>query len=62
MMSGGVMPGGICLTTTCEIAVTCALATAMLTPGWKKTLTMPMPAYEVASMCSMSFTVVVSAR
>ena len=56
------VPGGICLTTTWEIALTCALATAMLTPGWKKILTMAMPAYELASMCSMSLTVVVSER
>ena len=56
------MPGGICRTTTCAIAVTWAFATATSTPGWKNTLTMPMPVYEVASMCSMSLTVVVSAR
>ena len=56
------IPGGICLTTTCAIAVTWALATATLVPGWKKILTTLMPAYVVASMCSMSLTVVVSAR
>ena len=33
----------------------------MSTSGWKKTLTMPRPVYDVASMCSMSLTVVVSA-
>jgi hypothetical protein len=56
------MPAGICRTTTCATAVTCALATATSTPGWKNTLTMPMPAYDVASMCSMSLTVVVRPR
>ncbi len=56
------MPGGICLSTVCEIDATCAFATATLTPGWKKILTMPMPAYEFASMCSMSLTVVVRLR
>ena len=38
MMSGGVVPGGICLSKVCAIAVTCALAVAMLAPGWKKNL------------------------
>ncbi len=42
-ISGGVMLGGICFSTVCEIAVTWALATLMLVPGWKKTLTMPTP-------------------
>ena len=41
MISGGVAPGGICLSSVCEIAVTCALAVAILTVGWKKILTMP---------------------
>jgi len=29
MISGGVVPGGICLTIVCETAVTCALAVRM---------------------------------
>src|SRR5512143_3219008 len=62
MISGGVVPGGISLVIVCEIAVTCALAMLMSTVGWKKILTMPKPGYEFASMCSMSLTVVVSAR
>src|SRR6202011_5126665 len=45
-----------------EIAVTCALAVAILTDGWKKILTMPKVVYEFDSMCWMSLTVVVSAR
>src|SRR5579863_257623 len=62
MISGGVAPGGICLIRVCAIAVTCAFAMLMFTVGWKKILTMPKPVYEVASMCSMSLTVVVSER
>ncbi len=46
----------------CEIAVTCAFAVAILTEGWKKILTMPKVVYEFDSMCSISLTVVVSAR
>ena len=38
MMNGGVVPGGICLRTVCEIAVTCAVAASILAPGWKKIL------------------------
>ncbi len=34
----------------------------MSTVGWKKILTMPKPAIDLASMCSMSLTVVVSTR
>ena len=37
------MPAGICFSTVCAIAVTCALAMLMFTPGWKNTFTMPMP-------------------
>jgi hypothetical protein len=44
------------------MAVICALASRTSAPGWKKTFTMPMPGREVASMCSMSLTVVVSER
>ena len=62
MISGGVAPGGSCLSKVCEIAVTCALAVAILTEGWKKILTMPNVVYEFASICSISLTVVVSAR
>ena len=61
-ISGGVEPGGNCLSMVCEIAVTWAFAVRMSTFGWKKTLTMPTPLYEFATMCSMSLTVVVSAR
>ena len=35
---------------------------SMLAPGWKNTLTTPMPSSDCDSMCSMSLTVVVSAR
>ncbi len=61
-ISGGVAPGGICLSRVCEIAVTCAFAVAILTEGRKKILTMPKVVYEFDSMCSISLTVVVSAR
>jgi hypothetical protein len=61
-MSGGVAPGGSCLSCVCETAVICALAMRISTFGWKNTLMMPRPLYEVASICSMSLTVVVSPR
>ena len=35
--------GGNCLIIVCEIAVTCAFAVRISTPGWKNILTMPMP-------------------
>jgi len=35
------MPGGRSLSTVCEAAVTCAIATAMSTFFWKKTFTTP---------------------
>ncbi len=50
------MPGGICLSTVCEIEVTWAVAVRMSTPGLKKIFTMPMPFSDWLSMCSMSFT------
>ena len=55
-ISGGVMPGGICLSTVCDSEVTWAVAVRMSTPGWKKILTMPMPGSDWLSMCSMSLT------
>ena len=61
-MIGGVTPGGNCFRMVCEIAVTCACAALMLTVGWKKTLTTPVPGSDCDSMCSMSLTVVDSAR
>ena len=45
---GGVMPGGICFSTVCEIDVTCAVAVRMSTPGWKNILTMPTPGHGLA--------------
>ena len=42
-VSGGVAPGGSCLSNVCEIAVTWALAVRISTLGWKKILTMPNP-------------------
>ena len=33
--SGGVIPAGICFSTVCETAVTCACAAATSVPGWK---------------------------
>ncbi len=45
-----------------DTAVTCELAVRMSAVGWKKILTTPKVAYETPSMCSMLFTVVVSAR
>jgi len=35
LVPNGVVPAGICLSKLCAIAVTCALAVAMLTVGWK---------------------------
>ena len=60
--SGGVMPGGNCLTCVCTDATTWAIAVWMLTPGWKKTLMMLTPASDVDSICSMSLTTVVRPR
>ena len=62
MIVGGVMPGGICFTTVCEIEVTCAVAVRMSVPGWKKIFTMPAPGSDCDSMCSMLLTAVVSWR
>ena len=44
------------------MAVTCAVAASILAPGWKKILMTAMPVSDWLSMCSMSLTVVVSAR
>ena len=62
MMNGGVVPGGIERTAVCEIAVTCATASSMCAPGWKKILMTEMPVSDWLSMCSMSLTVVVRPR
>ena len=59
MISGGVVPGGNCLSSVCEMAVTCATAVSIFAPGWKKTLMTAMPCSDWVSMCSMSLTVVV---
>ena len=56
------IPAGISFSWVCETEVTCAFAVRMSAVGWKKILTTPKPAYETPSMCSISFTVVVSAR
>jgi hypothetical protein len=56
------MPGGICFSTVCEMAVTCAIAALMFTLGWKKILTTDSPFNVCDSTCSMSLTVVLSVR
>ncbi|MCY1170570.1 hypothetical protein D9M73_106480 [compost metagenome] len=56
------MPGGICLSTVCEAAVTCAEAVRMSTPGWKKIFTMPTPLSDWLSIWSISLTVLESER
>ena len=56
------MPGGICLRTTWALAVTWAIASSILTFGWKKIFTMLRPFSDCDSTCSMSLTVVVSDR
>ena len=45
-----------------EMAVTCAVAASILAPGWKKIFTTDTPVSDWLSMCSISLTVVVSAR
>ena len=62
MTSGGVVPGGICRRTVCAIAVTCDTAASMRAFGRKKIFTTEIPASVCDSMCSMSLTVVVTAR
>ena len=62
MTSGGVVPGGIVRSTVWAMAVTCDTAASMCAFGWKKTFTTEMPASVCDSMCSMSLTVVVTAR
>jgi hypothetical protein len=44
------------------MAVTCANAASIFADGWKKTLMTQTPLNDWLSMCSMSLTVVVSAR
>ncbi len=62
MIRGGVMPGGYCRITVCEIAVIWALAVSRLAFGCRKTLMIACPLMVVDSMCSMLSTVVVSTR
>ena len=59
---GGVMPGGSCLSSVCTAAVVCARPAWMFAVGWKNILITATPESEVESMCSMSLTMVVSAR
>ena len=47
MMNGGLIPGGSCRSSVCEIAVICATAASTLTPGWKNTLTTATPRSEL---------------
>jgi hypothetical protein len=61
MISGGVMPGGICAAAPAR-SRPCAMAVWMLAVGWKKILMIEMPASDCDSMCSMSLTVVVRLR
>ncbi len=56
MTCGGVIPLGSCFSTVCDMAVTCAWAALMFTEGWKKIFTMPYPATDCDSTCSMSLT------
>src|SRR5580692_11646283 len=50
------------LSTVCGTAVTCASAVSSFALGWKKTLTTDTPFIVWLSMCSMSLTVVGTAR
>src|ERR1700684_3301522 len=58
MMSGGVMPTGICFVIVCAMAVTCEMARSSDAFGWKKTFVTETPFIVWLSMCSMSLTVV----
>jgi len=42
-INGGTVPVGMRRKIVCEIAVTCVRARSMLTPGWKRSLTMATP-------------------
>ena len=42
-ISGGIVPGGMRRRMVCEMAVDCATALAMSTPGWKKILMIAAP-------------------
>ncbi len=59
-ISGGCVPGGICLRDCWPKAVTCAMARLMSTPGWKKSLMTATPGYVCDSTCSTSLTMVVA--
>src|SRR5947209_12448680 len=61
-MNGGVVPVGSTRRIVWLIAVTCATAASIRTPGWKKTLMTEIPETDCDSICSMSLTVVVMAR
>src|SRR5437660_12721568 len=61
-INGGVVPVGNTRRIVWLIAVTCATAASIRTPGWKKTLITEIPDTDCDSMCSMSLTVVVMAR
>ena len=56
------MPGGICLSTVCEMEVICAVAVRISTSGRKKIFTTPMPLRLWLSICSISLTEVESWR
>ena len=60
--SGGVVPGGSVNRMVCTIAVVCASAVWMFAVGWKKIFTIDVPFRDCDSMCSTSFTSVVTAR
>src|ERR1700679_2584080 len=55
-MKGGVVPGGIWRRAFWATPVTCAIAVAIFTLGWKKILMMPLPAMDWLSICSISLT------
>ncbi len=62
MTNGGLIPGGSCRRTLCEMDEIWAIAASTLTPGWKNVFTTATPRSEFDSMCSTSFTVVVIVR
>ena len=62
LWKGGVVPGGAERICVCDTAVVCAMARSILTPGWKKILTMDLPLNDCDSMCSISLTPIVSVR
>ena len=58
MMTGGEMPGGRIRRMVPLMALIWAIAAPMSMPGWKNTLTSPVPGMQVDSMRSMPLTVV----